>query len=128
METARLFTKAEKRESLEILNYQIKCMLPGNRKPEVSEISACGLFLEDEIAIIQPEVIVPLGQYATKAVLKCTQAHSKPYGYEERIVFGRLLEVHGQKIFPLSHPASLLYNPSYEADTIKNYQKLRTFL
>ncbi len=107
----------------------IKCMLPGNRKPEPNEIELCGQYLEDEIAILQPEVIVPLGQYAAKAVL--TKFHSdsmNPDRNNSNIVFGKLLCMNNQKIYPLSHPAALLYNPSYEANTIEMYKKLKTFL
>jgi len=115
------------REMLYMTNL-IKCMLPGNRKPEANEIKACGQFLDDEISIIQPEVIVPLGQYAAKAVLNRYQANPILHGNKDRIVFGQLLEMNGQKIYPLNHPASLLYKPSYEADTIEKYKKLNSFL
>ncbi|MEA3460465.1 MAG: hypothetical protein U9R49_01215 [Bacteroidota bacterium] len=45
-----------------------------------------------------------------------------------KIIFGKLLHMNGQKIYPQSHPASLLYNPSYEADTVEKYKKLNVFL
>jgi uracil-DNA glycosylase len=99
----------------------VKCMLPGNRKPEKNEIELCGAFLDDEISIIKPEVIAPLGHYAARAVLQ--KFHS-----DAQVTFGELLHIGGQKIYPLSHPAALLYNPSYEADTIEKYKKLKTFL
>ena len=99
----------------------VKCMLPGNRKPKMNEIEACRQFLNDEISIIQPAIIVPLGHYAAREVLG--KFHS-----EARVVFGEILHLEGQKVYPLSHPASLLYNPSYEADTIEKYKKLKTFL
>ena len=44
----------------------VKCILTKNRKPNVDEIEACNQFLNDEISIIHPEVIVPLGSYATR--------------------------------------------------------------
>ena len=99
----------------------VKCMLPGNRKPEPNEIKLCGQFLDDEISLIRPKVIVPLGHYAARAVL------NKFYS-ESRVVFGELLLLDGQNVYPLSHPASLLYNPSYEADTIAKYRKLKSYL
>ena len=48
----------------------VKCILPGNRKPKVDEIESCSLFLNDEIAIIQPKIIVPLGYYATSYIFQ----------------------------------------------------------
>ena len=104
-------------------------MLPGNRKPKMNEIELCGKFLDDEIAIIQPEVIVPLGHYAARAVLtKFSSDSINPDSSNSRILFGKLLSINNQNIYPLSHPASLLYNPSYEADTIEKYKRLRTFI
>ena len=55
----------------------IKCLLPKNRKPKMNEIEACGYFLNQEIAIIQPEVIVPLGYYATRTIL--SKHHNNPF-------------------------------------------------
>ena len=43
-------------------------------------------------------------------------------------VLNKLLFLGGFKIFPLSHPASLLYNPSYEPDTTEKYKKLQILL
>lgn len=107
----------------------IKCMLPGNRKPKLNEIELCGKFLDDEISIIQPEVIVPLGHYAARAVLtKFSSGSISPDSSNSRILFGKLLFINNQKLYPLSHPASLLYNPSYEADTIEMYKRLKAFL
>ena len=116
------------RESIFMTNL-IKCMLPGNRKPEQDEIELCGKYLDDEISIIQPEVIVPLGHYAARAVLtKFSSGIEGPESSNSRILFGKLLFINNQKIYPLSHPASLLYRPSNEADTIEMYKKLKTFL
>ena len=125
----RLFHKAGIEREMVFMTNLVKCMLPGNRKPKSHEIERCGIFLDDEISIIQPEVIVPLGHYAARAVLNRCKADSMlPDDTGSRIVFGHLLLIDGQKIYPLSHPASLLYNPSYEADTIEKYKKLKTFL
>ena len=107
----------------------VKCMLPKNRKPKLNEIELCSQFLDEEISIIQPEVIVPLGYYAARTVL--TKYHAdlleSPMN-EAKIIFGKLIFLEGHKIYPISHPAALLYNPSYEADTIEKYKKLLTLL
>ena len=41
----------------------IKCMLPKNRKPKMNEIQSCSRFLDKEISIMNPAIIVPLGFY-----------------------------------------------------------------
>jgi len=107
----------------------VKCILPQNRKPKLDEIEACSLFLDEELNIIQPEVIVPLGQYAAREVLAKYHAD---YSFLQKsaikIIFGEMMSFDGQKIYPLPHPASLLYNPSYEASTIEKYRRLKSFM
>ena len=106
----------------------IKCLLPKNRKPKMNEIEACGYFLDQEIAIIQPEVIVPLGYYATRTIL--SKHHNNPFaeGISFKEINGQLLTLNGIKVFPLTHPSALLYNPSFETDTIEKYKKLKKIL
>ncbi len=122
----KLLLKAGIDRDLVFMTNLIKCMLPNNRKPKTSEIEVCSQFLDDEISIIQPEVIVPLGYYAARTVLIKYHADLlKPPMNISKIVFGKLIFLEGHKIYPLSHPASLLYNPSYESDTIEKYKKLK---
>ena len=106
----------------------VKCMLPKNRKPKADEIDTCSQFLFDEISIIQPEVIVPLGSFATRAILTKYQADPQSTGMSFSNINGRLLSINNENIFPLPHPAALLYNPSFEPDIIEKYRKLKTFL
>ena len=115
------------RESVFMTNL-VKCMLPKNRKPKMDEIESCSQFLDEEISIIQPKVIVPLGYYATRTVL--IKYHADPLATEMSFarINGKILSLDDKKIFPLSHPAALLYNPSFEPDTIEKYKKLKTFL
>jgi uracil-DNA glycosylase family 4 len=48
----------------------IKCRLPKNRRPKQSEIESCGCFLEEEIKLIGSDVIIPLGYYSSRYILK----------------------------------------------------------
>ena len=106
----------------------VKCMLPKNRKPKMDEIESCSQFLDEEISIIHPEVIVPLGYYATRTVLTKYHADLPVARKDFAEIYGELFFSDDQKIFPLPHPASLLYNPSFEPETIEKYKKLKTFL
>ena len=106
----------------------VKCMLPKNRKPKMDEIESCSQFLNEEISIIQPEVIVPLGSYATNEILKKYNVDPQSAGKSFTEINGKLLLLDDKKIFPLSHPAALLYNPSFEPETIEKYIKLKTFV
>ncbi|MCB2208678.1 MAG: uracil-DNA glycosylase [Bacteroidetes bacterium] len=115
------------RESVFMTNL-VKCMLPKNRKPKMDEIDACSPFLEEEISIISPEIIVPLGAYATNAILAKFNMHSASDGMNFSSLNGKILASNNKKIYPLPHPAALLYNPGFELNTIEKYKRLKTFL
>ncbi len=57
------------REKIYMTNL-IKCMLPKYRKPKQDEIKACSYYLNEEIKLINPEVLAPLGYYATRCIFE----------------------------------------------------------
>ena len=102
----------------------IKCMLPKYRKPKQDEIEACSHYLNKEIELINPKVLVPLGYYATKYIFqKYYVFFSSKKGFSS--VYGKLFLGRDKKIFPLHHPAVLLYNPTFKQDLIRSYRKLK---
>jgi len=105
----------------------VKCTLPKNRKPSQLEIDACSGFLDDEIRIIQPQIIAPLGYYATRSVINKYQDTGSPQ-INFKAINGRLLNINGMKIFPLTHPSALLYNPAFEPETRQNYIRLKSLV
>lgn len=101
----------------------VKCMLPKCRKPKQDEIQTCSQYLNEEIELINPEVLVPLGYYATNYIFqKYSISHLLKKEFSS--VTGKLLLAKDKKILPLPHPAVLLYNPSIKQDLIKSYRKL----
>ena len=66
----KLFHASGISRDLVFMTNLIKCMLPKNRKPKMNEIELCSQFLDEGISIIQPEVIVPLGYYAGRVILR----------------------------------------------------------
>jgi uracil-DNA glycosylase family 4 len=82
----------------------IKCRPPNNRNPEPDEIVACEPFLQQQIAIVKPKVIVTLGKLATQALLRERATISK--------LRGNWLEYQGVPVMPTFHPAYLLRNPA----------------
>ena len=124
----RLLQAAGINRNLVFMTNLVKCMLPKNRKPSMEEIKSCSIFLNDEILIIQPKIIVPLGYFATRTILTKYHDNSLAMGKSFTEINGKLIFLNDQKIFPLPHPAALLYNPSFEPDTIEKYKILRTFL
>jgi len=105
----------------------IKCMLPKYRKPKQDEIRVCSYYLNEEIKLINPEILAPLGYYATAYIFQ-RYGILLPSKAEFSSIYGRLFLAKDKKILPLPHPASLLYNPDLKQDLIKSYRKLQVLL
>src|SRR4029077_5824260 len=82
----------------------IKCRPPGNRDPESAEVEACSHFLDEQIALLRPQVILVLGRHALGRLLPGEGSITRLHG--KRIVRGERVYV------PLYHPAAALYNAS----------------
>jgi len=113
-----------RREEVYMTNL-IKCTLPKNRRPRQAEIEACVPFLEEEIAIVAPAVIAPLGYYAARFIFSRYSISAPEPRKEFSAVYGSLLLSQNKKIYPLPHPASLLYNNTFKPETLAKYRKLR---
>lgn len=81
----------------------LKCYPPGNRDPLPAETELCTGWLDRQIGLIDPLVIVPLGRQAACHIL----GQSAPLGR----LRGRVHEVNGRKVVPTFHPAYLLRAP-----------------
>ena len=84
------------REQVYIAN-MVKCRPPNNRDPMPDEIAACAKYLERQIELIDPLLIVTLGRFAMARFLP---------GQSISRVRGRLRTVDGRRIFPIMHPAA----------------------
>lgn len=104
------------RQSVYIANV-IKCRPPRNRDPLGEEISACREWLERQIALIHPRVIVCLGRFAAMALI----------GPDFRITrdHGRWYEKNGVKYMALYHPSALLRDESKRPETFADMRELR---
>ena len=91
-----------KREDVFIAN-MIKCRPPNNRDPLPAEVAACTKYLDRQIELLQPDLIVTLGRYAMGK-----------YFPKESIsrVRGKVRTKDGQRILPLLHPAAALHQAS----------------
>jgi uracil-DNA glycosylase len=78
----------------------VKCRPPGNRDPMPEEITACRPYLEAQIGLIDPKVIVTLGNFATKLLLQTTEGITR--------LRGRSYPFRGGVLVPTFHPAALL--------------------
>ena len=102
----------------------LKCRPPENRDPSASEIRACVPFLDRQIKIIEPKIVVPLGRHSSSYILSkggleaggITGLHGRRYE----------VELLGSKaiVIPMYHPAVVLYNPKYRVDLGRDFQLL----
>lgn len=106
------------REDVFITN-MVKCRPPNNRDPFPAELEACAHYLDEQIAEIQPKIIVPLGRHAlsrwfpNESIGK-VRAKPKTMG--------------GITVFPLYHPAAALHNGGLRATIEADFSKLGALL
>jgi len=113
------------REGVFVCNI-LKCRPPRNREPKPKEIQTCTHYLDRQIKIIQPKLIVTLGNHSTaylfsKASLPfsgITQVRGKCYEttiYRRRII-----------VFPTFHPAAALYSTRYKKELLRDFTLLKS--
>lgn len=121
--TAMLESIGLTREDVYIANV-VKCRPPNNRDPEQKEIDACWGYLEEQIRIIKPKIIVTLGRHSMNRFmpgLKISQVHGQAKRasgiWQERQVY-----------LPLYHPAAALYDPRQRDVHMKDFKKIPLIL
>ena len=78
----------------------VKCRPPGNRDPRPDEIEACKGYLRGQLETIQPRVVITLGNFATKLLLKTDVGITR--------VRGHAYPWWGRHLVPTFHPAAAL--------------------
>jgi len=82
----------------------LKCRPPSNRDPQVDEIEACAPFLREQVRAIDPDVIVTLGNFATRFILKTDRGITS--------LRGRAYTAGKFYVLPTFHPAAAIYDKS----------------
>jgi DNA polymerase len=98
----------------------IKCRPPGNRNPEPDEVDTCEPFLVRQVQAIRPRVIVALGTFAARALLRSNDPISRLRG--QIFKYGEAL------LIPTFHPAYVLRNPASKRDVWEDMKKVRDLL
>lgn len=93
-----------------------------NRAPNKEEIKLCRPFLEEEVELLRPRLIVTLGNVPLRVMtkeegLKIGDCHGKPMQLREDVY-----------LFPLYHPASVIYRQELKETYRQDLQRLREFL
>jgi len=106
----------------------VKCRPPSNRDPREDEIRACSPYLDRQIAVIRPRIIVTLGRHSTKYILGKAGFRVSSI----MAVRGRIYEVelygYKLKILPTLHPAAALYNPALRSLLKEDFSLLKQAL
>jgi len=107
-----------KREDVFIANV-IKCRPPGNRDPLPEEIEACKPFLDRQIELIQPKLVVTLGRFSMARVFpkaRISRIHGQP------------CKIGGVIYYPMYHPAAALHQPSLRRTVEEDMRRIPELL
>lgn len=97
-----------------------RCRPPGNRAPEPDESAVCKPFLQREIAVVRPKVIVVLGATAAQNLLETKVPISK--------LRGQFHDYLGTKVMPTFHPAYLLRDPHKKREVWEDMKMVKSYL
>ncbi len=106
------------REQVYITNV-IKCRPPGNRDPLPEEIEACRPFLDRQIELIKPKMIVTLGRFSmARAFPNARISH----------IHGQPRKINGIVYYPMYHPAAALHQPSLRRTVEEDMRRIPELL
>jgi uracil-DNA glycosylase len=88
-----------RREAVYVTNV-IKCRPPENRDPRADEIQACHPYLDEQVRLVDPKVVVTLGNFASRTLLGTTTGITR--------LRGRTYPWQGRTLVPTFHPAAAL--------------------
>jgi DNA polymerase len=106
------------REDVYIANV-IKCRPPGNRAPTSKEIETCKPYLDRQIALIRPQIVITLGRFSMARYFpgaKISSIHGKPR------------KIDGVLYYPMYHPAAALHQPSLRSTVIEDMKQIPQLL
>lgn len=107
-----------RRDQVYITNV-VKCRPPANRDPLEEEIAACSGFLDRQIALIRPRLVVTLGRFSMARFFpnaRISQIHGQPRN------------VGGLVCYPLYHPAAALHQPSLRRVVEEDFARIPAIL
>ena len=90
----------------------VKCRPPGNRDPRPDEIEACKHFLVNQIRLVDPVVVMTMGNFATKLLLKTATGITRTRG--------TVYPWWGRTVIPTFHPAAALRSGPAMTETIRS--------
>jgi uracil-DNA glycosylase len=110
-----LLAKINMHRSQVFIGNVVKCRPPNNRDPLPDELAACNDYLERQIQVINPKIIVTLGRYSMARFLpnaKISDVHGQSY------------RIKGRLVVPMFHPAAALHQPSLKVSVERDFAHL----
>ncbi len=95
----------------------VKCRPPKNRDPLPEEQSACAGWLNRQLELIDPKLIVCLGRIAAMRFIRSDFRISREHG--------QWFDVNGRRVMALYHPAALLRDPHKRPETFEDLKRIR---
>ncbi len=93
----------------------VKCRPPQNRDPVPAEMDACGKYLERQIELIDPLLLVTLGRFSLARFFP---------GESISRARGRVRQKNGRSIYPVMHPAAALHRQEFRATIMQDFQAI----
>lgn len=95
----------------------VKCRPPHNRDPQNSEMAACRAWLDRQIALVDPKLIVCLGRISAMALIRQDFRITREHG--------QWFDVDGRRILATFHPSALLRDPSRRPEAFMDLREIR---
>lgn len=108
-----------RRQEVYIANI-LKCRPPGNRDPLAEEIETCTPFLREQVRLVHPRVLVTLGNYATRFVLKTDAGITR--------IRGTVHHAGAFPVLPIFHPAAALYDRTKRDVLFEDFKQVRSLI
>lgn len=108
-----------KREDIYIANV-VKCRPPSNRNPKAEEILQCSDYLREQTRLIDPKLIITLGNFATRFILKNEEGITK--------LHGKIFNLGKFSVMPVYHPAATMYDIKKKAALEEDFAKIKQVL
>lgn len=113
-----------RRQDIYICNI-LKCRPPKNRNPQKNEIDICTDYLNKQIKLINPSIIIPLGNFASSFIFERYGLKPDKISNIHGMIF-KVKTLYGElKIIPMYHPAVATYNPNKKDILLKDFNIIK---
>ena len=106
----------------------VKCRPPKNRNPKPDEIKACSPYLEKEIRIFSPKIIVPLGRFSSEYIYKKYDIPFSTISKEQGKIQSLNRGSNPKYVMASFHPAAALYTPANKKKILLGFRKINKII